>query len=70
VVSPNGLGPGEYNLKTYLGEGPLYTIGEKRQGTQGFNYPGPTTYQPEDGQTFERVPHWKFSNNPQNHNGP
>jgi hypothetical protein len=48
-TNPNGLGPGEYNLKTHIGEGPLYTIGEKRLVNIDNKFPGPATYHPDDG---------------------
>jgi hypothetical protein len=45
-------------MNSHIGEGPHYTIGMKREGSPGFNYPGPTTYNPATNQTTERAPHW------------
>ena len=65
------LGPGQYNLQTYLGEGPKYTMGDKREAGPLNKNPGPGYYQPEDGITHERAPQWKYFESPNgNHDGP
>ncbi len=70
-MNPNELGPGSYNQPSYLGEGPKYTIGEKREGKIDNYYPGPTHYNPDDRMTYEKTPQWKISDNPNgNHDGP
>ena len=48
-------------MNSHIGEGPHYTIGMKREGSPGFNYPGPTTYNPNIDSINERAPHWSFS---------
>ncbi len=56
VVNSNNLSPGQYNLPNYLGEGPKYTMGDKRDIGPSNNNPGPGYYQPEDGLTHENAP--------------
>lgn len=42
-------GPGSYSLKSKLGEeAPKYTIGEKRDGKNGNQNPGPGNYNPNE----------------------
>jgi hypothetical protein len=55
-INPNGLGPGEYNFTTYIGEGPKYTMGDRREVDPSNNNPGPGKYSPDDGYTHERAP--------------
>jgi Sperm-tail PG-rich repeat len=70
-LSANPLGPGTYNKKPYLGEGPHYTIGLKREVSPGNKNPGPADYRPWDAMTYERAPEWKISNNLRaSHQGP
>ena len=49
MTNSNNLGPGQYNLSTYLGEGPKYTMGDKREGSPDNKIPGPGYYEPRDG---------------------
>lgn len=64
LVNSNGLGPGQYNLPNYLGEGPKYTMGDKRETGPFNNYPGPADYQPRDNLAHENAPQWKFPQGP------
>jgi hypothetical protein len=47
-----------------------YTIGQKINYGPLNNNPSPTHYHPDDAQTHEKTPQWKFSENPHAHNGP
>jgi hypothetical protein len=49
TVTSNNLGPGQYNDRSYIGEGPQYTMGYKRDGPHDPNYPGPGYYTTNDG---------------------
>ena len=70
-INDNQLGPGSYETKTRIGEGPHYTISLKREVSPGNRNPGPADYQPDDSPTREKAPQWKFSNNQGgNHEGP
>ena len=71
AINPNQLGPNSYNLPTYIGEGPKYTMGDKRETGPPNNNPGPSDYYPLDGLTHERAPKWRyFDSHNGNHDGP
>ena len=58
-------------MTTFIGEGPKYTMGDKRNPGPHNNNPGPGEYNLGDDLIHERNPHWKFSNNPHSaHDGP
>ena len=44
ITSPNRLGPGEYTMKTTIGEGPHYTISASQKFDPANNNPGPADY--------------------------
>jgi Sperm-tail PG-rich repeat len=56
TMNSNNLGPGQYDFKPYLGEGPHYTLGQRRDGPSDPNYPAPGQYNQNDGLIHEKAP--------------